>query len=258
VALADILTEAELIKVLIQAGSWKRFSELLNLSPRGLKSIRAEYPGLRLDKLTYMTHERFRQEIGRLCSVQLFSIIHECRESETRRFAKEAGIDLKAFRSPGATSTTLTGREGELYFKKCCGPYIGEDCFETQGNTAPYDFIHTVAGRVNVKTANASRYTAKSRGSSPIYWEFSLNGADKCDCFAFILKSRTGTFGDILMLKSEEVLKRGLRNLTIRWEDVRPTAGTWITPPWGEGDNIKVIVNFHRFLQLKAERGDKG
>lgn len=215
----------ELRAILCHAGSWKRFKELLGLDSRQLNRLVAEH-GLSLDRLTSYSDEFLRSELHRIGSTTLFCIVTGCKDSELRRRALAAGIDLKQYTTPIGSKIGI-GRKGELFFKKLRGELIREDCFETQGHSAPYDFVDADYGLVNVKTAKRSKLTAKTRANDPHYWYFQLEGIDACDFFAFVPLDPTGKPMAVIMAKSQGL--RGLKQFRFSGRDLLVSSGN-LTP----------------------------
>jgi len=218
------LTPFELQAVLDHAGSWKRFKEILGISHSELKTLQELLPQtLSFTKLNLFSDSFLEDQLHRIGSTELFCIIHRCKESELRLECRRRVIDLKMFSKP-VGSTLGIGRRGELFFKESRPGYIEEDCFESQGHSAPYDFMDKLYKRVNVKTASQSRFKAKTRSADPVYWHFSTKGVDECDTFAFIPLDPKGNPVAIYITSAAEIKKSFTHHLILSGSDIRPSS----------------------------------
>lgn len=227
---SERFTTAELQKILAAAGSWSRFKEMLGLSSLQLNELRREHP-IRLDVLTGVPPSSIATEMERIGSVSLFCIIYGCRGSELRKVCADNGIDLKKLIRPiGATAGT--GRLGEIFFKSCRGEAITEDCFETRGHTAPFDFVDSAFGLVNVKTARRRKWKAKTRSDDPFFWDFNIEGCLNCDYLALVPLDARNMPSIVVMVRSHPTLA-AKKHFLFTAKGLRVSAGTMIAvdPP---------------------------
>jgi hypothetical protein len=207
-------------KILEHAGSWTRFKEMLGLSASELTILVKEH-GLSLKALQHYTDPFIDSELRRIKSVALFCIVHRCKESELRRRMMEAGIDPKKYIRPVGHNSGI-GRRGELYFKEKRGTSVIEDCLETRGHTAEFDFRDSQYGLVNVKTCTRKKWQAKTRAADPFYWDFNLVGVRSCDFLACVPLGPTGEPLMVLLVKTEGL--RGLNHFLVTQKELRSTS----------------------------------
>lgn len=124
-----------------------------------------------------------RQLFERYRSVRFVARMSNLTEAQVRRAVEAAGLEVAALidYSTGDHSNAK-GRRAELDFAALRGDEIVEDLNLTLGSQAEYDFQDRTLGKVNVKSACRSRYTAKTRADDPHYWKFSTKGWAKADC----------------------------------------------------------------------------
>lgn len=226
------LSPSELQLIVTKAGSWKRTGEILGLTSKELRQLRSEFPEVQLCRLESWDKGRFCNELIRLKTLQIFSIVHGCQLSEIRNRAKMLDVDLKALIQPVGMTSGI-GRKGELFFKEKMKELIREDTFETLGHTAPYDFVCVQPlGLVNVKTSNRDRYTAKCRADNPNFWDFSTKGAKNCDTLALVpLDPKEDPM--MIILVSTYFLKDENTHIVLTGKDLQitsPSKREWMIP----------------------------
>lgn len=207
-------------KILEHAGSWTRFKEMLGLRQQELNTLIHQH-GLTLMALQHYTDLFIESELKRIKSIALFCIIHRCKDSELRGRLRDAEIDVKKYIRPVGHNSGI-GRKGELYFKEKRAAWILEDCLETRGHTAEFDFRDSVYGLVNVKTCTRKKWQAKTRAADPFYWDFNLVGIRSCDFLACIPLGPDGEPLMVLLVKTDGVMR--LTHFLVTQKDLRITS----------------------------------
>lgn len=186
-----------LTKELSERGSLEKLAERLGISVSTLKDIlRTKFnektPVVRgVSKLALDTPPLSAEIIGKCRTVAMVKKVTDRSEREVREFIQLNNLQhLLDYSQNG--HTVGTGRRAELYWAFTQLDYVTEDMNKRFGPTAKYDFYHKKFGRVNVKSSQPYKYTAKTRRSNPIFYKLGTGGVTECDVLVLVITDGAG------------------------------------------------------------------
>lgn len=176
------LTLNQMKSTLIEVGSIEKLAEYYGVSTSFLKSHLTTLRCFTAPDMTLLSESNL-QKYG---SVRLMARITGHSEGNVRKYVKANKLE-HLLRYDFSHHNNAKGRRAETYWASLHEGKILEDCNVTQGSQADYDYVHSVLGKVNVKSSKAHRYTAKTRKDNPWYWKFSTKSLEKADTVALVL-----------------------------------------------------------------------
>lgn len=166
------------------------------------------------------TRELLVEGLERYGSVRMLCRLKSVKESEVRKVAKEAGLELAPYLNFEFGNYEVNrGRRAELYWKGQRGVSILRDLNESDSSQSDYDFDDAIYGKVNVKSSKRYRFRSKCRRNSPYFWTFSCNAIEKCDHVVFVLYD--AVFENPIgwsVVKSEALRTLGKKTFTVKSE----------------------------------------
>lgn len=174
------LPQATIVSTLTRLGSFAKVAEHYGVSESFLKGQ------LSLTTLSPLPSRMCAENLEKYGSVRLMARCTGFSEGEVRKFVKANKLE-HLLRYDFSNHNNAKGRRAETFWASLHGDKILEDCNVTQGSQADYDYVHSVLGKVNVKSSKAHRYTAQTRKDNPWYWKFSTRSLEKADTVALVL-----------------------------------------------------------------------